>query len=139
MRRDCGYHDRWMWLLKWAKDRALTNFANHGFLCSYRKILPDQLIRGLSFPDIQNHVDRFQKDLIPILTKISEHLSIRHETARTNTHDESPFQHVIKHRYLRSNCRGMRVRHVDGSGTENNFSGFVRETRQEHRAGRDVF
>src|SRR4029078_5198438 len=102
MRRDYGHYDRGMWFLKWAKDRSLAYFTNHRFLCRLGKVFSDQLIRGLSFPDIQDHVDTFQKDLIAIFSNIAQHLGIRHQTARTYSHDESAFQQVIEHRNLRS-------------------------------------
>src|SRR3954468_22729468 len=134
MRRNGGDDDWWMRLLKRPDDRSLPDLADDCLLRRDGKVFSGKSIRRLSPPDIENHIDAFQKHLIAIFAVVAESFRIRHQAAWTDAHNEPSLEQVIEHRDLSRNRDWVCVRHVDRAGAEHNVLRFVCKAGKKHRA-----
>src|SRR4051812_40106376 len=92
---------------------ALTDLRDHRTLGRDLPELTFEIVRRLTGPDLQHHVDALDEHGIAVFSEVAEHFGVRHQSAWTDAHDEATFQHVVDHRHLRGDGRGMTVRHID--------------------------
>jgi hypothetical protein len=105
----------------------------------YRPVLALDVVGWITHPNSQHRVNRFEKHSVTVRLKITKRLSIRQQSAGTDTENEAAIEHVVEHRNLRRGCDRMRVWQVNRAGAKLDAFRAVDQARNEHCARRDVF
>ena len=86
-----------MRLLERLKDCSLANLRDHGSCRANFKKITFEIVGCVTAPNLKHHINRFNKHIETIFPEVTENFSVRHQSARADTHDESTLQQMIDH------------------------------------------
>jgi hypothetical protein len=120
------------------RNKALADIAQVMLLHADVPVFSLQVVRRIVLPDVQDLIDRFEKHRVAVGIEIAEYFRIREQSARRDSENETAIEHVVEHRDLCGDGRGMAIGHVHRAGSELDRFRAVDQARQEHQAGRDI-
>ena len=136
-----GAYDFWQAILVGLHQNATADVRN---LCAggadlEAVVFKVNVVRRLSFPDRQNHINRFGKDLVPVFIQDAQGFGIGRERTRTDPKNEAALGQVVEHGRLRGNQGGMRMREVGRARAQQDVLRAVNQRGHEQQTVGDVF
>ena len=97
------------------------------------------VVRRITLPDRQYHLDAFGEHLVAVLIEIAQRLGIARQRPCTDTKNKPPPGQVIEHRRVRGKDHRMLLRQIAGAGTELDGVSVTDQRGEKQQAARDVF